>query len=95
MTFRNSIGDLAPPDYSFWLDEDKVNISSTVKVIMIYTIWVIWVLKGIIMIIVLLNFLIAVISQTYERVFSMKIICMYTDKAELNLEYFQIRGQLG
>lgn len=23
MTFRNSIGDLAPPDYSFWINDDE------------------------------------------------------------------------
>lgn len=64
MTFRNSIGDLAPPDYTFWLDgeNDNVKINDTVKRVMVFSIWVIWVLKGIVMIIVLLNFLIAVIS---------------------------------
>lgn len=42
------------------------------------------------MIIVLLNFIIAVISETYERVIGDKVIYIYRDKAQLNLEYFQI-----
>ena len=42
------------------------------------------------MIVVLLNFIIAVISETYERVIGDKVRYIYRDKAQLNLEYFQI-----
>ena len=50
--------------------------------------WFVWSIQVILMIIILLNFLIAVISETYERVYSDKMVCIYIDKAILNLEYF-------
>ena len=46
------------------------------------------------MVIMLVNFLVAVISQTYERVVSQSHIYTYTDKAEMNLEYYEIISQL-
>lgn len=60
---------------------------------MIYIIWIVWFLNGIVQVIMLLNFLIAVISQTYESVVSQQIIYTFTDRAEINLEYFQIVKQ--
>lgn len=54
----------------------------------IYIIWSIWIVQAIFMIVTLLNFLIAVITQTYERVYCNKIIYIFRDKAALNLEYF-------
>lgn len=46
------------------------------------------------MIVVLLNFLIAVITQTYESVYGKKVIYIYNDKAALNKEYFQIMDEI-
>jgi hypothetical protein len=93
MTFRNSIGDLAPPDYKEWLGE-KEELDSSLKVVYVGIIWSVWVIQVIFMIVTLLNFLIAVITQTYERVYGKKIIYVYNDKAELNKEYFQIAHQV-
>ena len=58
------------------------------QVVIVSVLWLVWVAQVVLMIIVLLNFLIAVISETYERVYSDKMICFYKDKAVLNLEYF-------
>lgn len=41
-TYRNSIGDLSPPDYSYWTDDKK--ISSGEKII-ITLIWLVWLLN--------------------------------------------------
>ena len=41
-------------------------------------------------IIVLLNFLIAVISQSYEDVMERQTIFAYQHRAELSLEYYQL-----
>ena len=46
------------------------------------------------MIILLLNFLIAHISETYEMVIADKIIHKYHDKASLNKEYYEIIQRL-
>lgn len=45
------------------------------------------------MVVILLNFLIAVISQRYEFVQAQKLTCIYKDRADLNLEYYEIKRQ--
>lgn len=42
------------------------------------------------MIILLLNFLIAEISETYEMVIGERTLNVYHDKANLNKEYYEI-----
>jgi uncharacterized membrane protein len=53
---------------------------------MIYLLWLFWFINIFLMLIILLNFLIAVISATYERVDSQKTNYTYKDKAEMNEE---------
>jgi hypothetical protein len=63
--YRNSIGDLAPPEHATW---DSLDISDHSKNIMKLIIWAIWFLNQWIVLICLLNFLIAIVSQSYELV---------------------------
>ena len=93
MTFRNSIGNVVPPDHQVWIGE-KNELDSNLKLVFVGIIWGIWVTQVIFMIVTLLNFLIAIINQTYERVYGKKVVYVYTDKAELNKEYFQIIEQV-
>ena len=53
-------------------------------------IWLIWILQAMFMVIILLNYLIAVISQAYERSVNQKMIYSYIHKAQINLDYFMI-----
>jgi hypothetical protein len=62
--FRNSIGDLAPPSYEYW--EEMKSKGKTSALVMIYMIWGFWLFQIVSFTILLLNFLIAVISQSYE-----------------------------
>jgi len=48
--------------------------------------WILWFVQLFVMQIILLNFLIAVISQTYEDVVSSQLNYTYKDKAEMNEE---------
>lgn len=66
-SMRNSIGDLSEPLYTVWLEEEN----QVKKYTMIYIAWFVWICNALLMVIVLLNFLIAVISQSYERVVSL------------------------
>ena len=68
MTFRNSIGNLTPPNYSKWLDSE-LSARTNEHMLLISIVWAMWINQAIVMIVVLLNFLIAVITQTYESVF--------------------------
>jgi len=60
LAFRNSIGDLATPEYNYWIA--MAEQGDTEAQSMIYTIWFFWLLNIITFTILLLNFLIAVIS---------------------------------
>lgn len=57
---------------------------------MIGYIWLLWGLNQLFMLIMLLNFLIAIISQTYETVISASAIGKYKARCEFNLEVTQI-----
>jgi hypothetical protein len=63
--YRNSIGDISPPKYDLYLDTEK-NITSSENTLMISMIWLVWFFNQLFILIILLNFLIAIISQSYE-----------------------------
>lgn len=56
---------------------------------MIYMIWMIWFLNLFLNCIILLNFLIAIVSQSYDNVLTNSMNYMYVHKAELNIEAFR------
>jgi len=79
LTFRNSIGDLSLPQYN-----DLIEVDTSVSQFVIYMLWMFWFMNIFLMVIMLLNFLIAVISQTYERVSGSQTSYTYKDKADMN-----------
>lgn len=62
---------------------------------MITLIWVFWVLHQFMIVIILLNFLIAVLSQSYEMVMSQATISIYLHRCDLNLECLRVKDHLG
>ena len=64
--FRNSIGDINPPSADYWTGDN----GETGLVGMAYWGWCLFLLQEFFMLIILLNFLIAIISQSYEEVMS-------------------------
>lgn len=96
-TYRNSIGDISPPLYPMWVLYIKSGDPSLVLQgnLMIGIIWVFWVLHQFMIVIILLNFLIAVISQSYEMVMSQQIISTYLHRCDLNLECLRILDYFG
>jgi len=66
--YRNAIGDVQTPVYNFWLKEadDNPNLAWS----MIILIWFFWFINQLINLIILLNFLIALISKAYEEIMS-------------------------
>jgi hypothetical protein len=81
LSFRNSIGDITLPGYEAYSSKGEFEDH-----LVIYIMWILWFVQLLIMQIILLNFLIAVISQTYERVASSQVNYIYKDKAEMNEE---------
>ena len=85
-TFRTALGELGMPVYTEILaKEDQV-----FKSINITLIWITWYFQTFFMLIIMLNFLIAVITSTYERVVNYQKIISYMHKAELNAETFSL-----
>ena len=69
-TYRNSIGDIAPPTYPRWVTAFESGDSEEYYkgLVMIAIIWFVWVAHQFVILILLLNFLIAIVSQSYENV---------------------------
>ena len=88
MTFRDALGDISAPNYKYWCNKDKCNYTA------VYLIQVIFFIEMIYMVIVLLNFLIAIISQSYEKVMNFSIMYTYQNKVELNKEYTMLKSRL-
>ena len=65
-TFRTSIGELGMPMYGKILKREP----SVFTYLNIALIWIVWVVQTFFMLIVMLNFLIAVITNNYENVFN-------------------------
>lgn len=82
--FRTSIGELSMPKY----DHIKAMDDSFFKSLNIYLIWAAWFLQSFFMLVVMMNFLIAVISETYQQISSQRKIIDYRNKSELNEEAF-------
>ena len=84
--FRTSIGELGMPKYLGILEQEE----SFMKSLNLYLIWCVWFIQICFMMIIMLNFLIAVINSTYTRVVVLQKIISYKNKAILNKECYMI-----
>ena len=85
-TYRISIGDIEVPNVDVW----ETALGENNSKFMLYLTWVIWMVNQYILLIVLMNFLIAIISQVYEDDMTNKLENEYVQKAEMNLESQQV-----
>ena len=73
-SFNNSIGNIALPTYDRYSNKGRFQ-----DYLCIYIMWILWFVQLFIMQIILLNFLISVISQTYQRVISSQVNYTFKD----------------
>ena len=85
-TFRQSTGDLQPPNYGTWVDIQE-NDEKT-GYIAIILIWAVWVGNIVFTLIMMLNFLIAEVGNTYNRVVGLGQKNHYRQAASVNKKYF-------
>ena len=79
--FRNSLGDIQVPEYSFWENLGKADGNSeAISNVMIYYIWFLWFFNILFMLVMLLNLLISIISQAFDEA-----------NAELNVIKYEFR----
>lgn len=92
-TFRNSIGDIGTPTYSFWVDYGEQEDSGKAQAV-IMIIWMTFVLINVILLsVVLINSLIAIVSQTFAKVQEKEIDILLSHCAHLNQYYTLINGK--
>ena len=60
--------------------------------IMVYLIWLIWFLNLFMNMVIMLNFMIAIISQSFETVITNRLTYEYEYKSALNLERLQFHS---
>jgi hypothetical protein len=92
--FRNSIGDIAEVNYGVWsLSQEEAQLLPYLSQhnIAVLAIWTFWFMNMFIMLIVILNFLIAEVSQTYDKVKSSGKTFLYISKASVNKIAFEYR----
>ena len=65
--FRTSISDLQPPQYSYWQARYELGDIYWAQ-FMIYMIWLLWIGQIVLIVICMLNFLIAIVSDSYNFV---------------------------
>ena len=96
--FRNSIGDIKAPEYDYWTDPKTVTANHTKNYLLHESMagyaWMLLALNQIFMMIILLNFLIAIISQSYDMVISQATVSEYQDKLAFNNEIMGVKDQV-
>lgn len=83
--FNNSLANFKNPDMTFWT---RPHIKDA---FVMYLVWMWWVCNAVIMVVVILNFIIAVISESYVNVMELKQQYSFTDKSDINKEYFELK----
>ena len=94
-TFENGIGNINAPTISYL---NSVNHETLLDKIITFLIYIAWFIAQIILLIVLLNFVIALISQYYEDVMNQQVMHTYCMRMTLNHEYnvvHQFKVQIG
>ena len=64
---RTSIGDLQPPSYDYWVARFEFGDQYT-SMTYVLLIWLLWIFQIVIIVICMLNFLIAIVSDSYAYV---------------------------
>ena len=96
--YRNSIGDIAPPEYKLWFNpEDNSYYETAYDFVMIKVIWLLWFTHQFFCMVMLLNFLISIISDYYSQISAFKNYYQYKHKSTLNWEcltFYNYHGRL-
>lgn len=91
--YRNSIGDIAAPQYDLWFNPEKYTkeenygyYEGRLGKMMVGLIWTIWFLNQFFCMVMLMNFLIAIISDEYATISTFQNHYTYMRRKELNFD---------
>ena len=88
--FRISVGDVSVDKYDKWENTDPTKSPEIASQIAIAIIWFFWFMNIYFMLIIMLNLLIAQVSQIFEKVMTQGKQSIYKERAQLNKLVFQI-----
>lgn len=85
---RNSVGDLAPIEYSKWLDysDEEAKTLTSMSGFMMSVCWFIWGINVIFMLIILMNLFISIVSVAFEEVMSISNVIRYKQRTQFIYE---------
>lgn len=83
--FLNGTGNGNGPTYSFWQEYDSKH-KSMIPAIMIGMGWTLWILNSFFINVIMMNFLIAIVFQSFAAVMSKATQNRYSQKCEMNRE---------
>lgn len=84
--WRNSIGDYATPRYPAWTADFEGERIKFFQKLYIYLIWMTWVANQLIIQVILLNFLIAIVNNSYSRETKIQKVNEFIHMAAVNSE---------
>lgn len=87
--FRCSIGDVAHPSFAHWTevyDKDQARSGTMITVV-----WAVMIYNQLALQVVLFNFLIAIVTDSYIKVMQQRMVNSFNHKADLINEYFLTR----
>jgi len=104
-TWRNAIGDIYAPDYHKWSenlnaedavkDEESARTGVTYTYVMITLVWLIWWLNQLFLFLVLTNFLISIIGNSFGDNIAKNMEVAYANKIDLNVETALFKKWMG
>lgn len=94
--YRNTLGDLNPPDFDYWqkiIDKkDQTQYMKAVAVFMHYYIWILWLIQTIGLLIMMLNLLVSILGTVYEESQEDVLVNKYTFRASMINEAMAIKS---
>ena len=91
-TYRNTVGDDAVPLLPFW---DKQTKNPYIGKFMCFMIWFTWLFNSFLLMLILLNFLIAILSASFEDMQNKAVQFEYKAKCQMNVDTMLIQKVLG
>ena len=91
-TYRNTVGDDAPPIYPYWDAQSNTPYCSD---FMRFMIWTIWMANSLLLMMILLNFLIAILCYSFEDVNNAATQYEYKAKAAMNVDTMLLQKVMG
>jgi hypothetical protein len=87
-SFRSSVGDLHPPSYDYWIYRSKISDDDDSGRFYISVIWVLFIFQILLFLVFFLNYLIAIVSDSYANLVESEELAIIRGRDDLNNDHF-------